>query len=755
MAKASKPKIDFKQLLLNKGEYIVLGGAGLFLVILLISGVSKWTSAKDPKQIANDLTSSAQRVHTKIAGSDINPDDLKATVPPPWIVKPSEFKMVNVKDFPITGPQFDPIAKPDTKKENPTVLPLGAYQVDLIRVPFKAFDIYTDPEGNLKIGVIADKAISKVDEEQRKKIMSNMVKQSSKTRPQQPMNPPPEGPVPGPGGPGGGPIGPGGPGMAGGPGGRMGGGPGRRMGLGNYNSNAQRASEKSLRYIPLEDLDKAMEKGEAPAMTVVPLRGALIHMEVPYKKQIEEVKRALRLPSSADAKNWAIYDGYEVQRRETEIGEDGKEKFTNWADYKYEEQYQELINSRKLADQIEEGYMSYFIRYDMALPLPLPQLVSELGSYPKIRLENITNIINKLRAAGTKAVSPSETVERLKGLGPRRSIYSPQTGDQTGASQIYAGPGGVTGPAPSGKKASGTEGPQLQYKPGSADPSSANAATPDDVDYLLLRFIDVNVEPGKTYEYRIRLRMLNPNFGKKNEVTNPAYADTEVLFGPWTLINQPITIPPEQYMYAADNVKYREAVERNYPREIERKRLQLQLKDDQAVVEICRWLAEVRVDAGKREPVGAWVVADIPVGRGEYIGRKQYIKLPLWSSENKAYILREINTTAKTTVTQQHPKGWMVDFANGPLDILVDFEGGRVKTPSSKVIVEDVATELLVLSSDGKLSVRKSLVDENDPERKQIVNVWTKWVADVENRKTTEAAAEGNPSNLAPRPPMQ
>ena len=68
----------------------------------------------------------------------------------------------------------------------------------------------------------------------------------------------------------------------------------------------------------------------------------------------------------------------------------------------------------------------------------------------------------------------------------------------------------------------------------------------------------------------------------------------------------------------------------------------LQVKENQAVLQVATWMEQVRTDGGKREPVGAWVVAEMPVGRGDYVGRKQFIKLPLWSSETRQYLLRDI-----------------------------------------------------------------------------------------------------------------
>ena len=67
------------------------------------------------------------------------------------------------------------------------------------------------------------------------------------------------------------------------------------MGGGGYDPRAERI-EKAIEYVPLEELDKAIEKGKVPAKTVVPLRMITIHAEVPYKRQLEEMQAGVRLP---------------------------------------------------------------------------------------------------------------------------------------------------------------------------------------------------------------------------------------------------------------------------------------------------------------------------------------------------------------------------------------------------------------------------------------------------------------------------
>jgi hypothetical protein len=786
-SKSSKSKVDFKQILIAKGEYIAMGTAGLFLAVLLMWAASRWSSAKDPDKISKELLTKAQNVQSSISNPnvEITPEMLGEGQLPDWLTKKFEYRRVAVSHFATKGPLFDPIAKPDTKKENPIVWPLVNYQVDLVRGGMRGYDILLEADKEPLIAVIVAKKINEQDAEKVKEFTRTVKgrgQQGHKAAQNLAGGRPPgmgggrpgggSGFPPGGGRPGGGSgFPPGGmPPGAGVPPGGMGpgegdfggssfGGYGSYAGMqGGFNANAQRV-EKSLEYIPLKELDKAIEKGKVPAMTVIPLRMVTVHAEVPYEKQVEEIKRALRLPSDEAAKAWGpIYDGYEVQRKVSVMGPNGPEVWEDWADYKFEDKYIERVNSRKLADNFEDGYMSYFIRYDMALALPLPQLVPELGGYPKITLENINKTVAELKKANEPPITTSDLLKRLSNRPPRDQLYQPQTGQGTGAAAFY-GEGGfggpkMEGPAGTGGMPPGAFGtgipPGTGPKPG--DSSNANAAPPVQIKHLLLRFVDVDVEPGKTYEYRIRLRMLNPNFERPKEVANPAYANTKVLYSPWSQLRDTITIPPESYLYAVDPAEYRKKVEDEYGKEREL-RDRLQAKDNQAVVEMCHWLEQVRTDGGKREPVGAWVVADMPVGRGQYVGRKQYIKLPLWSSEANQYVLREVAEkvlTGKKEVPQ--PKGWLVDFTTK--SVLVDFEGGHVVTRSAagKSVTEDVGTEMLIVLPDGRLQVKSSLADEKDPNRTTITGDWDKWVKDVEKRKSPTEGKNGS-DNPFDRPP--
>lgn len=524
---------------------------------------------------------------------------------------------------------------------------------------------------------------------------------------------------------------------------------------GGYGGGAQR-TEIAISYIPLDDVDKAIADNKLPATTVIPLRMVVVNATLPLKKQLEEVKRAMRLKTIAEAYEFVHFDGFEVQRRVTEpsglilggggqrLADVAKEKDSvanrtvGWANYDYDQKYVELIDTRKLSDHFEgndrnnprSAFLPYFHRYDEALVMPLPELVPELAAYPPVELPAINAAIDKMIAANTQKVDPSDLQKRLEGKGGKRSWSVPKSEKDTGGSAFFGsgGPkmGGPGGPQPLGGGKAGPGGGVLE----------AGAAT--EIEHLLLRFIDCDIKPGYTYEYKIRLRMINPNFDHPETMANPRLATEEkykVLTGPWVPLDAALSVPNESFLFAYDPATYRKHIEEDYK---DQRALQqhLQVRDNQAVVEMVTWLEQVRTDAsGQREPVGGWVSAEIPVGRGELIGKKTYVKLPLWSSETDQYVLRELPANVIPRKGQASPpKGWLVDFSSK--SVLVDFEGGKVKTKASggRTIDEDVGTELLIARPDGSLLVRTSLADTRDAFRIEASSSWNKWVKEVETR---------------------
>lgn len=789
----AKVKIDPKEFLLKNGEKLAMGISGGVLALLLVWGAVRYTSAKPPEDTAKYFKQQTQNVYTAIQNGEVSPDDVAKLSLEPRLVSKSTFITPRVPDFTQTGTLFDPVASPNTKRENPIVHTIGAYQVDLTRSAMLGFDIVPVENGESLIAVFVEKRDGKYDDKKIGSAISTLKEQSSKGQkakkkideqpkfgPMGPMGPGgPMGPAPVPPQPKGPlPPQPMGPGM--GDGSPFGGGPG------GYDQAAQRI-EKAIKYIPLSELDKSVNDNKPPAFTVIPLRLVTIHAVVPYKKQLEEMKRALRLQTDAEAKQWGPwYDGFEVQRKVSQVMPDGSLRvLQNWpadikdasANYLFEEKYIELIDTRKIADHFDEGYIPYFLKPEMALAMPLPRLAEGLGvKYPEVKLKDITDNIDKLKKANRKEIPASEIQKQVQGMKSGKDLYKPKGADLGGFgydSNKY-GPVAPTGmgsdsgmPVPPVQPGKG--GPMV---PPGYGPGGGAADTANEVENFLLRFVDCDVKPGHVYEYRIRLRMWNPNYKQDAQVANPEFAKEsyKTLYSKWLQLETPITVPAESFLYAHDVKAYRDAVDAAYPRDSKEAEVRatnsainslLQVKDNQAVLQVATWMEQVRTDAAKREPVGGWVVAEMPVGRGEYVGRKQFVKLPLWSSELQQYVLREVgekvtfNAFGRPTAVQ--PKGWLVDFSTK--SVLVDFEGGRVKTKprvafDSKgqvvnsdrpVLDEDAATEVLIVRADGKLVVRSSQRDDDDPNRAGIVKGWAEWLKEVEKRVLPKGGTSDNP----------
>jgi hypothetical protein len=417
------------------------------------------------------------------------------------------------------------------------------------------------------------------------------------------------------------------------------------------------------------------------------------------------------------------------------------------------------------------------------LAMPLPELAKDLNiKYPEIKLKDITDNIEKLKKANQKEVTKSDLAKQLSGTKTKNDLYKPKTADNVGnfgydpkqfgfstgsmsppPTGVVGpmGPMGPVGPRPTGPGAGGT--PYNPYGEG----VQPGATVANEVDNFLLRFVDCDVKPGYTYEYRIRLRMWNPNFNQKDLVANPEFAkeNYKLLTSKWLQLETPITVPAESFLYAHDVKGYRDKINETYDptsKEVETKAINnlLQVRDNQAILQVATWMEQVRTDGSKREPVGAWVVAEMPVERGGYIGRKQFIKLPLWSSETQQYLLREVGE--KVVRGKYQPKGWLVDFSTK--SVLVDFEGGRVKSrtkvrfdekgnvvPGERLLDEDVSTEVLIVRPDGKLVVRNSQADDTDPNRKSVASEWTRWIQEIEKRKAP--GSTGMPDEFGPKKP--
>jgi hypothetical protein len=267
------------------------------------------------------------------------------------------------------------------------------------------------------------------------------------------------------------------------------------------------------------------------------------------------------------------------------------------------------------------------------------------------------------------------------------------------------------------------------------------------IKHVLIRLIDVDIDPGKIYEYRVRVRMSNPNYGKK-DVANPKFADPLVLSdgsktaelqpGEWYVVPDKVVVPPELEIYAVDQGSIDKTP--NLP----------VTPRDATVMQIHKWIELFRPE-GKIHQVGEWSVAErVVVHRGEAIDRVHKVEVPVWEYAREMFVL----LGAVEAEPGKRPPKAGVDVPFGNLSrpsVLANFEGGAADPYSytrkgEKALTETARTEVLVMSPDGKLMAHNGAVDGVDKVRTERLGTWKARLDEV--RKGTK------PSNKGPNDPL-
>jgi hypothetical protein len=246
--------------------------------------------------------------------------------------------------------------------------------------------------------------------------------------------------------------------------------------------------------------------------------------------------------------------------------------------------------------------------------------------------------------------------------------------------------------------------------------------------HCLLRAIDVTIQPDEIYQYRLQVRMANPNFGRKD------VAAPEIL-SPWYEVPEKVISPPDEIYYVVDQKELGEVEERggkvarkpykgvNWNLNLDRNR--------QVAFQLHRWIDETTV--GREEVrIGDWVIAErVIVSRGEEIGGPVKIDVPIWYYARDAFVIPADRRTRRNT-------GSEVNFGHERPDdhletILVDFRGGKgVHESPEGGRVEDASTvEVLLLTPEGQLQARNSTADTASAERRQRLKRWRERIEAV------------------------
>lgn len=703
---------DAKDFFLKNGHYIALGIGLAVMIPLIASGFLMVLSSGRASQNANALRTLASSKEQLIRSA--TPEE-GLDAPPKAFFAELKFDRVNPDEFETKYPWFVPGSVEDTKRRNPDVLLATDVQTTLVRAGVQGY-ILINNGNKQQIMVIQDaKPVKYGPKSPIYKRLVRLYKQAglSATQASQAAAAGMRGPA------GGGGVGAALParGPMGGRGDDTGGG---MEGMGSAFAGAAQASMGIVQLKPV-DIDKA--EGKKLAEYVYPERMLVVSAAFPFKKQLEEFRSKLRrrdldelfqLLDSGDA-NWA-FKGFEIQRRV--FGPDGKPRGDWEKDYQdtLVKTYKPLMQLAVDAEPEDDNMLRFPFMINPGLVFARPKLARD-EHYPPTEVPSLTKSMSDLVKMSTVPQvkrPPTQLEQKIKGqdldfmnpLTPFGNEPEPGADPNKPDQQQVAKTIGASKDATD--KTKDAKGP--------SEEPSVTYLIPE---YALVRFVDINIQPGFSYQYRFKVKMANPNYQKEKVVAYPGLAKPQFIYAnEWTDVPK-TDVPLETFWYAVDD------------------RPQV----DHVVLQIHKWVDETITDPNNdvKVPVADWVVWDkAPAYRGDYIGKVERVQVPIWFVEKERYELARDNKRRNLPDTSARIP---VDFtvtqagANSPA-ILVDWSGGkqsltRIGREQAK---EDVALQLLVMNPDGKLVLRNTSAETENEERTGRADANKKWLAQVKNQ---------------------
>jgi hypothetical protein len=384
----------------------------------------------------------------------------------------------------------------------------------------------------------------------------------------------------------------------------------------------------------------------------------------------EKLKRNYLLALKNPAIAYPNYKRLDVERR-SHLPDEG---WTEWAVADQNKNYEVLDNLPQLSTEVVPEP-----KRPSSLVDPLPFL--KAGYWTGVHVAKLVPP-EILETPKSKPAGPAGGYGESKGGGrDSRQSAPPPTGAAGGSSESRQG-GGV---AVAGGGAS--EGLDANF-------------TKLEESSLMLRSLDFTVEGDITYQFRVRIVVVNPNDGRTD--VNPGVdIDSKELLGPWSEPTDPVTIP-------ADVAAYAQAPEPATRR------------DDLVNFQVIKWDTST----------GHTVYKNDGAGPGELIGEYGSIQIP--SSEGKG------------------PLSSMLDFNSRA--IVLDTIGGSRRLPDigldrNQFIIPAVA---MLVEPDGSVVIRDQGVDKADDVRDDMESGYKQAIADS-NKKREAGSGTLMPGGGDPR----
>ena len=239
---------------------------------------------------------------------------------------------------------------------------------------------------------------------------------------------------------------------------------------------------------------------------------------VPFFKQQNEFFDALRsTPATVKPQDYVQYFGPFIERAEVIKG-----KVQNWAP----------VQTEHLRAEIESWDANPLEPVDASvlnprLCLPLPPLVGRGWDPRSVVHPRIPLLKEEALKQKAEAALKDDKVDAAAQAGMAQAgifVWDPKPKRETGSEMGLPQEMGRIGPG---------------------------AAIIKDQEYHLFRFFDFTVEPGKTYQYRVKLIINNPNFGlTAKELADVKFAEKEFLETPESNVSEPVSVEFDSHLLA-------------------------------------------------------------------------------------------------------------------------------------------------------------------------------------------------------------
>lgn len=234
--------------------------------------------------------------------------------------------------------------------------------------------------------------------------------------------------------------------------------------------------------------------------------------------------------------------------------------------------------------------------------------------------------------------------------------------------------------------------------------------------YLLFRYFDFQITPGNAYRYRVKLKLLNPNFKRPvEELVDESIAAGELRETPWSEPTPPAVVPEEQRIFLAKADKPRP--DTGLP---------------SANLDVYQWFAEA----------GTTIAAKVEkLQLGQFIGGR----CP------KTEVYRPASDTLKEEEVPVFTGNLLADVAVAPTAAGFDLtEHADLKLDDKKLKQWTTADKALVVDRFGQMAIldTKSAMDERQAAESVVENERRGVRARLKERPATTDSSGGDLSNF-------